>query len=195
VTWWKVTTSGASRASALSASHKRRLADWPTARRAFSGGRGFPLTGSTVDARTRSLQPHSLRPLDKSASKASRIFRFTSPETTPFAGISFLSDGDSTPGRACPNGALVRRCQSSAKSRTDAGFSFAMRTCFQQHECSGSSTLETRVAEITRTSHSKAETEKNDLKDTGLFSRILAISLPSGSLQSSAFSRSEANKG
>ena len=34
--WWKVTTSGAGRASALSASHKRRLADPPTARRASS---------------------------------------------------------------------------------------------------------------------------------------------------------------
>ena len=30
MTWWKVTTSGAGRASVLSASHKRRLADSPT---------------------------------------------------------------------------------------------------------------------------------------------------------------------
>ena len=36
------------------------------------------------------LQPLSVRPLDKSASKASRIFRFISGENMHFAGISSL---------------------------------------------------------------------------------------------------------
>jgi hypothetical protein len=39
-----------------------------------------------------------------------------------------------------PNGAPGPRCQSAAKSQTDAGFSFVMRTCLKRYECCGSAT-------------------------------------------------------
>ena len=53
--------------------------------------------------------------------------------------IHALTDGASTPSSSrrvgLPDGALVQRYQSSAKSPTDDGFSFAMRTCLKQYEC------------------------------------------------------------
>ena len=49
-------------------------------------------------------------------------------------------------GRAgLPDGALVRYCQSSAKSLTGAGSSFAMRTCLKQYECTVSQPVRGQV--------------------------------------------------